>query len=734
MKNKIKLLGAGLAIASIAGLSSCHDEQMLSGGQGVLKLSANINNDMVPVIKAPSRATAEELGLSDKCLIHICNSKGVVRQYKSISEIPDEGIKLVSDHYHAHAWAGDSVPASFDHQYYRGHEEFDISSGQTIDIALNCKIVNVVVAVNYDPEIDNFLKDYKFTVSHDRGSLEYVGKEERWGYFMMPSTDKNLAWKLEGTQTDSNEPYVKEGVIANATPSTLYTVKLNVPTNDDPIAGGFLTIEVDETPLDEINEHVEILAAPTIVGYDFNINEDLIAETGNVGHVSLVISGSAALTDVEIESDNLGSLVGDPENKFNLMRMSDEMINKFNDVGINYYYEYDVVEDVSWLKLNFEAVFTNRLSTGKHQLKVSATDDNGKTNEKTFTIICEEDPVKPAEKIDEGNVWATKATVTGQILKEDAKNPGVLYRVSTTSRADGDWMQATDVKVSGKTFTATLTGLQPGTTYEYTVTSDGFISEKTQTFSTEAAPQLPNASFEEWHSGKTSIDSKNLDLIFADGGSMFWDSGNHGSIKANTNVTEFSSDKKHSGNGCARLTSKFASIIGIGKLAAGNIFIGEYLGTDGTDGILGWGRPWTSRPTAVTMWVHYTPVAVSHQKDNPGGVKIGDMDTGKIYIAILDNSKRTDPKAADKPYPVIVNTKSQTFFDVNGDNVIAYGEIILDKATEGDQMVQVRIPLTYRSNKKASNIMMTASSSTYGDYFTGGEGSTLYIDDIQLEY
>ena len=144
--------------------------------------------------------------------------------------------------------------------------------------------------------------------------------------------------------------------------------------------------------------------------------------------------------------------------------------------------------------------------------------------------------------------------------------------------------------------------------------------------------------------------------------------------------------------------------------------------------------PSTSITTAVTAWVHYTPVAVSRQKDNPGGVQIGDMDTGKIYVAILDGSTTTDPKASNKPYPVIVNTKTQTFFDKDGDNVIAYGEIVLDKATEGDAMVQIRIPLTYKSNKKASNIMLTASSSTYGDYFTGGEGSTLYLDDIQLEY
>ena len=726
MKKLIKLLGAGLAIATIAGLSSCHDDQMLSGGQGVLHINTHIKDDVVPVVKAPSRATPEDLGLSDKCLIHICNSKGVVRQYKKLSEIPSDGIKLVADHYHAHAWAGDSLPASFDAKYYRGHEEFDISGGQTTNISLECKIVNVVVAVNYDREIDNFLKDYKLTVSHDRGNLEYVGKDERWGYFMMPSTDKNLTWKLEGTRTENGESYVKEGVIANASPSTLYTIKLNVPDNEDPIAGGFLTIEVDETPLDEITTPVVIIAAPTIVGYGFNINEDMIAETGNIGHVSLVIAGSTALTDVEIESDNLGSLVGDSENKFNLMRMSDAMIEQFNNAGINYYYEYDEIEDVSWLKLNFEPEFTNRLSSGTHRFTIKATDANNKTNEADFTIVCEADPVKLPETFDDGNVFAKEATITGQILKDDA-TPGTLYRVKSVSRAEGDWIKATDVKVTGKTFTAKLTNLTPGTTYEYTVTSGDFISEDIRTFTTEEAPQLPNASFEDWD------DSGKAHLIYAPGGQMFWDSGNHGSSTMSVNVTTRSEDKKHEGSASVKLASQFVGLGVAGKFAAGNIFIGKYLATEGTNGVLGWGRPWASRPKAVTAWVHYTPQAITYVgKGTPDGVAKGQMDSGIIYVAILDSTTPKEYKG--EKVPVLVNTKTQEFFDKNADNVIAYGEIVLDKATEGDAMVKVTIPLEYKSNKKAGNIMLTAAASRYGDYFTGGNGSVLYLDDIQLEY
>ena len=72
---------------------------------------------------------------------------------------------------------------------------------------------------------------------------------------------------------------------------------------------------------------------------------------------------------------------------------------------------------------------------------------------------------------------------------------------------------------------------------------------------------------------------------------MFWDSGNHGSATLKENVTTPDGSVKHGGNYSAKLESKFVAFWGIGKFAAGNLFIGDYLKTDGTDGILGIGRP-----------------------------------------------------------------------------------------------------------------------------------------------
>ena len=49
-------------------------------------------------------------------------------------------------------------------------------------------------------------------------------------------------------------------------------------------------------------------------------------------------------------------------------------------------------------------------------------------------------------------------------------------------------------------------------------------------------------------------------------------------------------------------------------------------------------------------------------------------------------------------------------------------------------MVPFEIPLVYNDKtKKASNLMITASASRYGDFFTGGL-SVLYLDDFELVY
>lgn len=66
--------------------------------------------------------------------------------------------------------------------------------------------------------------------------------------------------------------------------------------------------------------------------------------------------------------------------------------------------------------------------------------------------------------------------------------------------------------------------------------------------------------------------------------------------------------------------------------------------------------------------------------------------------------------------------------------MVAYGEKVFD-ATSGNDMVEFIIPLNdVNGSLEVKNIMVVASASKGGDYFVGGNGSTMWLDDLELVY
>jgi hypothetical protein len=54
--------------------------------------------------------------------------------------------------------------------------------------------------------------------------------------------------------------------------------------------------------------------------------------------------------------------------------------------------------------------------------------------------------------------------------------------------------------------------------------------------------------------------------------------------------------------------------------------------------------------------------------------------------------------------------------------------------TEGN-FKEIVLPITYRSTERVpSHVVVTFTSSYLGDYFTGGEGSTMWADEFEFIY
>lgn len=313
------------------------------------------------------------------------------------------------------------------------------------------------------------------------------------------------------------------------------------------------------------------------------------------------------------------------------------------------------------------------------------------------------------------NPWSQLAYLTATDITLDSGELSSLkfqYRPKNTDT----WMDvATTVNTAASSASATLTGLTSTTAYEYRLT-DGEISVATGEFTTAAEIALQNGSLDGWNGSSPNADTN----------AKFWDTSNEGASKGGLTPTNATADFVHTQGGkAAKLTS--GEVMGI--FAAASL----YTGTFGKASILtksatvNFGQPFTSRPIALKGFYKYIPAVINIVKNTPSGVTIvknETLDQCAIYIAL-----------AKKTY-LIDNKDQSTFIDFKNDsNIIAYGELPSGAATEGDGYVEFNIPLKYKNlTDQPTHIIVVCSSSKYGDYMTGGAGSTLYVDDLSLIY
>ncbi len=719
-----------------------------------MTLRTSVLTEIKEVSRAGSLTESEKNQLASSALIWISNSKKqLLYKYNGIGDFPADGLTLPSGGYLAEAWVGDSVPASWDKVRYHGSESFNITAGATTQVNVKCPVRNTLVTLNIDENLKKVLSDISFTVSLNDGitdgshSLVFEGdKINETGYFMINTRTDGFNWTLAGTDVkgqsySKSDRYIDPDVtekphLARATHYT-FNIKYNQSQGDIEIGGIYFDIDVVPEPNDPTHEiPVEIAVAPEIKDlYGRDLSTPLQVSPGNVGTQTLHIVASSPLTSVVIEGEMLKNIAGAAD--YDLLNMDASHVTTLDNAGIKFtmYKGGGMVaensSEATSMRIDILDKFLNTLPVGNHSLNVTATDNKNKTSSAALSLAISNAPgsLNPAS-----STTYTSAAISAEI-KEPGTRMGFEVKRIGTARIFEDWTFV-EGSISGSILSASLSDLDPGTQYAYRLIVDDYTSLEL-TFSTPSYPQLPNSGFEDW-----SKPAKPYLIYTGSENNMFWDSGNHGSttISADGSITTPDSSIKHSGNYSAKLKSTFIGVGALGKFAAGNIFTGKYLTTDGMDGVLGWGRPWDMKPKALRGWIKYTPATVTSEASDYAALKKGDMDKGIIYIALLDGTteEATDSKNNSFDYwPVVVRTKKtgRTLFDKNASNVVAYGEMIFDSATPGDGMVEFTIPLNdVNGSLEVRNIMIVASASIGGDYFVGGKDSTMWLDDLELVY
>lgn len=351
-------------------------------------------------------------------------------------------------------------------------------------------------------------------------------------------------------------------------------------------------------------------------------------------------------------------------------------------------------------------------------VRYSWEDETSGTRWKVSVFHSEEESSIPTAGELSVNAWSKHAYVS--VKATSAEGWTAEYSV----KGKDSWVSVS-TSMNGNLCEATLKGLSPNTTYTCRMKDKEGNVQATSEFTTESATTLYNDSFEDWYK-KDKIWYASTDAdVFSE--SYLWDSSNPGSGSFGFNPTTGSTDIKHSGSYSAKLETQYAVI----KLAAASLYYGRFNGLVGISGAkIDFGQPFTSRPTVFKGYYQYSPVAIDYKGENQpsGTVEKGDMDLCSIFIILSKGTYQVN------------NTDVSTLLSEQKvketDQFIAYGELPASEcvSTNG-AWKEFEIPLKYKNlTEKPTHLIIVCTSSKYGDYFTGGKGSTLYLDDFELIY
>lgn len=706
---------ACIAVAALAaGLSGCAEKELVevSSGSGTGNLKIQVS---IPQTKSGEGYDA--IAYSTVRIYQIVRgsdddmTENLVRRYKPASSIPSN-LYLVAGEYRITVEAGTGDEATFTNKTYYGESTFTLEANKEKTVNVECKVVNSVVKVVFDETVrTTFDEGFRTFVSaadeFDRTAaengtvptLEYTS--DNTGFFILPEGVSNLSWGFYGESSDADieAKGSKTGVIENAQEGVQYTLTYKYSKDAD----GFLSMTVQVKEYENVIDDSFIFSPqPTITGNGFSFDETVAFYNESI---RLDISAINPLQEIKFT-------VGD--DTFNVMTGGEPSASNAGQ-GIEL---TETDENNAVLSLTPE--FFANIGGGVRTFDFSVSDiSNGEASAQAKIAV------PGAADTASVDLWHGTGTIEAVVTNPSASDVRIKYRAGE----EGEWTEVSATAGDNYIYTAQATGLTAGKSYQIQLVEDGIESGMTATVNTEPGSQVPNSDFEEWHkSGAASYP-------YAQGGTEFWGTGNPGATALGNsfNLTSESTDVRpgSAGKYSARLETKKPSIVGIGKLAAGNIFVGSFGEISGMGGTVNMGRAFefNAKPKALRVWYKYTPVGT---------------DKGRIFVALIN---MTDGKSTS--HVVNTNKADNTTFSPDDEflyvdktdpatlqgHVIGYGDLMLE--TKVDDWTMMEIPITYRekySEEKSNVLMITATASYRGDYFEGEVGSLMYLDDIEFVY
>ncbi len=338
----------------------------------------------------------------------------------------------------------------------------------------------------------------------------------------------------------------------------------------------------------------------------------------------------------------------------------------------------------------------------------------------------------------EADLWQNTGTVTALISAEEyASDAALEYRI----KGDTEWQPMQESGYDAGILTATIApewktetnpngltvyklvpkkGLFAGHTYEFRLLVGGSEQGAPLEYTAPAGNTIPNGDMEDASMSCWTQNNKTAE---------FWGSGNNTFIKGLCTQASFAGGTR----------AKLQATSTVGVLASGNLFTGLFQKDLITRGVVSFGQTyaWKARPRALKVQYfaeHIGPVDIDKKFGAPIGM--GDQDRARIMVAIVDWNARREVGSGTEP-PTGTWDPQEAASTEQG-KIIAYGSLFIDESSTGDRMIDTELELHfYDREAKPSGLyqlVISCSTSAYGDFMTGCKSNVLYIDNFEWAY
>lgn len=727
-----------------------------------------------------TRATAPDVDSFIVEILDADNAQVLEMTYAELKEQLKTPMELKVGVYRMEVRSEDTMPgADWEHPVYGATSDFTITKAQTTSPEeVVCTLQNIKVSVEYSPELADMLADTsKATVSLGDTSLDFSKTETRAAYFKPLALENTLNFAFDGTFADTGVPAKFSKQITGVKAGQWRKVSVVIGYADK---GNILfSVKVDNSILQD-NKFVvdgtenlgeELLEDPnapalTWPGHDmtqpFTLTDAMFDAEGNCiepfafdlsspnGIESLQVTvGStnsqflASMSAIQLPQTfdlcalDASSAAGIILKGFGYpvgSELKGQTAKSFNIAGqIRALYEFDGTH-----------TFFASCQAGDQKVTLRIEDANGGSSEVATTYRLE--GLVPVTA-DDYDLWANTVT-----LRVVSFTPGTTVQFGLRS-SGGEWQPMAGTSQGNDFITATYapqweekttadwstpatvlpysrlkkgTGISAGNTYDYKATVGS--KELSGRFTADEGAPMTDGSLESWRSAQQ----------FPGSGTnyTFWGSGYNPFAKELCTRDEAMPGRV--GTYCAKLSATYNTLAKVP--APGNLFTGDFaiqvLGGMGGNVSFGKKFAYNARPRAVRFKYHATIGEVNYNLHG-GKIPVGEMDKARIFVCIVDWTAQQKVFAGTKAPTGTWDPETQT--EAANGPIIGYASKFIEETTQGDEMVEVILPINYYQDTAAApdgkyNIVVSCSTSAYGDYMDACTTNVMYVDDFEWVY